>query len=107
MTLDDVPADQTMKLSLELDRLFKAVGCKPGCHACEQRIDIDDEFQLLSFNGTDEMVCLQCGRPELEQRDKRVIESAAKKEREAAAYRRQKIAAGQSGYSRPSTLEEL
>ncbi len=104
MTLDELLADKVYVLTEDLDRVFKALGCKPGCHACKVKISIGDEFELLSFKGTDEMVCSQCGRPELERRDKRVIESAARREREAVAHRREKIEAGQSGYSRPSRV---
>ena len=103
MGIDDILADKVYVLDADLDRLFKAAGCNPGCHACKTKISIGDEFELLSYKGTDEMVCAQCGRPELEDRDRRKIETSARRDREAAQHRREKIAAGHSGYSRPTT----
>ena len=68
MTLDDVPADKIMVLTEELDRLFKAAGCKPTCHACRKGILVEREFQILSFYGIDEMLCHKCNREKLEKR---------------------------------------
>lgn len=106
MNINDIPADVVQVLTIELDRLFKAVGCKPGCHACKKEISVSDEFQLLSFNGTDEMVCALCGRPELEDRDQRQaaekIEAETKRAREKEEHIQWKHSRGLSGYSRPS-----
>ncbi len=66
MTLDDIPADIMLSLTNELDRLFKAAHCNPACHACYQRIKVGEDFQLLSFDGRDQMVCHNCDRDKLE-----------------------------------------
>jgi len=65
MTLDDIPADKILELTVELDRLFKAAGCEPACHVCLRKIDLGEQFQLLSFEGTDEMLCVSCDRDKL------------------------------------------
>lgn len=111
MTLDDVPADKIMTLTDELNRLFKAAGCKPQCHACGVEIEIGAEFQLLSFYGTDEMLCHKCKREELEERRREEERQEADKEhrrQEHTAWVTAEHARGNKGprygggYSRPS-----
>ena len=88
MTLDDIPADVILTLTGEMNRLFNAAGCTPLCHACSSDILIGKKFKLLSFLGTDEMLCGRCTREDLEE-EKREME------RLAALPRR-------GGFSRPS-----
>lgn len=66
MTIDDVPADTITTLTEELDRLFKFAHCNPTCHACRKSIGVGEEFQLLSFEGKDEMLCSGCTKDDLE-----------------------------------------
>ena len=68
MTLDEVPADQIMTLTPELDRAFKAAGCKPECHVCRNTIVVGKDFELVSFMGYDQMTCSKCGRKGLERK---------------------------------------
>ena len=85
MTLDDVPADTTLILTHELDRLFKAAGCNPACHACGNAILSYENFMLLSYEGTDEMLCHRCDREALKrkkQEDKERLELKEREERE-------------------------
>jgi len=106
MTIDDVPADTVVELTAELDRLFKAVGCKPACHACKTKLAIGDRFQLLSYQGIDEMVCATCDRDALKKRDddKEVAKAAAevKRAENLKAHIAWKHSQGLGGYSRPS-----
>ena len=74
MTLDDIPADTTLTLTDELDRLFKAVGCNPTCHACGHTIELGQAFMLLSLDGMDEMLCHECDREALILKKERDVE---------------------------------
>ena len=76
MVLDDIPADRIMSLTGEMDGLFRAAHCVPTCHVCRDRILLGAEFQLVSFNGRDEMTCskVECGRTGLEAHHKRMTE---------------------------------
>ena len=109
MTLDDVPADTLMTLTAELDRLFKFARCNPSCHACKKSIGVGSEFQLLSFNGKDEMLCTNCDKEKL-------IEAKAEAARlheeylksPEYAHRNQSLKPnGYWGYSRPSQSLEV
>ncbi len=113
MTLDDVPADVTMELTAELDRLFKTAGCRPTCHVCFHKLALGDTFSLVALNGMDQMVCARarCGRKGLEQKAER--EAKEKKDREdtdkaaRVAWNKKYPNVGNrpaygGGYSRPS-----
>lgn len=91
MELDDVPADVKFVLTIELDRLFRAVDCSPTCHACESDIYVGEDFTLVSFEGNDQMVCSEHGLADLKKRKE--IEEKERLERLAYRY---------GGYSRPS-----
>ena len=102
MNLDDIPADVTMTLTPEINRAFRAAGCRPTCHACNFSIKVGEDFQLLSFDGRDQMVCHRCNREDLER---------IKKEREPKPI--VKTGSPQSGqgwngrgYSRPSVKRD-
>ncbi len=56
-TLYDIPPDTTLVLTEEYDRLFKAAGCKPTCHACLKAITVGRKFTLVSHCGQDVMIC--------------------------------------------------
>ncbi len=100
MNVEDIPADTTLTLTSELDRLFKAAGCIPGCHACEGDIYLEEKFMLLSFNGTDQMLCQDCDRGDLE----RALELKEQRREELMRQFPPRRGAnyGGSGYSRPS-----
>lgn len=101
MTLDDIPADVTMTLTSELDRLFRAAGCNPTCHACGAGIWLEEKFMLLSLNGTDQMVCHECDRADLE-RALEVKEKRAEEMRRLYPPRTGPGYGSHGGYSRPS-----
>lgn len=105
MTIDDVPADVIQELTPELDRLFRVAHCRPGCHSCFKKIEVGSKFQLLSLNGTDEMLCNVCTSEDLER--KHTKDLAAKKQRDAEylADQQSRRARGHSGYSRPSKVQ--
>lgn len=87
--LNDIPADQEIKIDAEIVRLFRAAGCDPGCHCCLRSIEVGDVFQLATNDGRDVMLCDQCDVDDL---------IAAKKKRARARSRHvQKY-----GYTRPS-----
>ena len=103
MTLDDVPADKIMTLTDELDRLFKAAGCEPACHACSVGIESGEEFQLLSFHGTDEMLCHKCTREDLEEQRREKERRQREREEYIAKYRHGNTGPRMGGgYSRPT-----
>ena len=77
MTLDDIPADKSMTLTVELDRLFNTAGCSPLCHSCSIDISVGENFKLLSFHGTDEMLCGRCTREDLEEEKREMARLAA------------------------------
>lgn len=89
--LDQIPANTDVLMTPIFRRCFLAAGCDPTCHACEKPLKDGETFQLLSYKGNDEMVHPACGIEGLKRRDRRLARS--KKER---------IANGGSGYSRPS-----
>ena len=60
--IDDVPTDTVMELTADLTRAFKFAGCAPTCHACQRSIEVGSKFQLISYEGTDEMLCGRCDR---------------------------------------------
>ena len=84
VTLDDIPADVEMALTVELDRLFKIAGCRPMCYVCFNKIKLGDTFSLVALDGTDQMACAKtrCGRKGLEKKAER--EGKEKKDREDA-----------------------
>lgn len=91
MTLDDLPADERLPMTDLFYRLFVFADCVPECHACSAKIEVGQEFQLVSLEGTDEMLCGKCTKTKLKQANER-------RRREAAAWRRSMG----GGYSRPS-----
>ena len=76
MTIDDIPADVLMTLTNELDRLFRAVHCKPTCHGCGATLSVGDSFQLISYRGRDQMACSKCDREKIEQQQRKRMENA-------------------------------
>ncbi len=74
MTLDDIPADEVVILTEQLDRAFRAVRCVPTCHCCGVPILIGDKFKLAMTEtvdapglssrwhggAKDEMLCERC-----------------------------------------------
>lgn len=66
MNLDDIPADVMVEMTPDLRRAFLAANCNPTCHVCQKKIRDEQNFQLISFLGVDQMVCGKCGRKELE-----------------------------------------
>ena len=97
MKLEDIPADVLMTLTSELERLFRFADCNPACHACKKYIEIGDQFQLLSFDGTDEMTCAKCDRKELERQKHEALV-----EQERLDSRPRSLGGRIGGYSRPS-----
>lgn len=90
MTLDDVPAGVLQVMTPELARLFRAAGCQPMCHACAENIEVGDTFQLLSFDGRDQMLCALCDREDLEALELR-REEQLQERRRSGGYSRQSI----------------
>lgn len=95
MELDAIPADKNIQLTPTLRRLFLMAGCDPACHACEKELKNGELFQLLSYNGNDEMVHPRCGKTGLKRRDKRV-------EKQRILRVKANRASGGTGYSRVS-----
>ena len=107
MTLDDVPADVIMILTVELDRLFKFAQCVPTCHVCKNKIEVGDDFQLISISPRDramprayldpdgppmdEMACGSCTREDLNKAHETYVEA---------------LRPIGGGYSRPSRVKE-
>lgn len=74
MNLEEIPADEIVVLSAQLNRAFRSVGCQPGCHCCKKSIDVGDEFKLAMVEQVeaaglssrmrgeprDEMLCTDC-----------------------------------------------
>ena len=88
-----IPPSTDTVMTAELQRLFRYAKCDPACHACGKKILPGEVFKLHPHRPVrdwiliDEMLCANCGEPDLVLRDER--ETARR-----AAYR--------GGYSRPS-----
>ena len=104
MTLDDVPADTIMELTPELDRLFRFAQCVPTCHACQKPIRLGKRFQLLSYLGSDEMLCELCGRPELEAQHQEKLKTHIWKPVTEDGFGGYYVRLRRGGYSRPSRV---
>jgi len=53
----EIPANQLLVMGPKLYNLFIVAGCHPRCHSCQEWIDEGEQFQLLSADGKDHMVC--------------------------------------------------
>ncbi len=100
--LDDIPADETLTLTKHIDRLFRAAGCEPTCHCCQEKIEVGETFKLATvppykavWNPTDEtedvMLCHQHSAADL-------LKEYKRKKRRVEKHRRDYPNAG---YSRP------
>lgn len=85
MKIEEIPADEVVKMTANLSRLFKAGGCAPMCHACAEKIKVGDNFKLSTIvsairrgsmnytdlSGREVMLCEKCttddlNKPEIE-----------------------------------------
>ena len=102
MTLDDIAADVTLVLTREYNRLFKAAGCQPTCHACLRQIRVGMKFKLATHERRDVMLCAKHSL-------KHLTDPAEVEKVREARWRRQaqeRLRAGLSpGFSRPSLHE--
>ena len=110
MTLDDIDADTTQSLTRLMDRLFKAAGCNPTCHCCDETIEVGDNFKLAMYRrqkyggryytrdaeARDTMLCGDCSVGDLARADKNA-------RRRISRYRK---ANPNAGYSRPSKVTD-
>jgi len=53
----EIPANTLLVMGPKLYNIFIVAGCYPRCHSCNNWIDEGEQFQLLSAEGTDHMVC--------------------------------------------------
>ena len=105
-SIDKIPADVMMRMTLRLERIFRLNDCKPACHACWRPIEIGEKFQLATYTpprsrldralervpgSRDTMLCVDCDVPKLIQKEARINSI------EAAEHR-----AKGGGFSRPS-----
>ena len=63
--IEKLPSNEIIVMTVDLIRLFKALGCNPRCHACFKFILGGDGFRLATYrhweDGTVEvMVCPTC-----------------------------------------------
>lgn len=81
--LDDIPADTTIEMTLDLIRAFKSGGCHPACHNCGEELVAGKRFKLAyvkdpmfyagwtldhamkESESTDEMLCDECTADDL------------------------------------------
>ena len=108
--IDDIPADTTIEMTEALARLFRLEGCDPQCHICLVDLyEAGKKFQLMEYDGTDEMVCDKHTREDLErlhqkEKDKKVTDELERR-RVWDEWRKKNPKAGGrfgGGYSRPS-----
>lgn len=52
MKVEEIPADETLEMSITWHRAFNAAGCNPQCHCCRQYIPIGGLFKLATVNET-------------------------------------------------------
>jgi len=57
MTLADIPADESLVLTEQIARLFRASDCEPSCHCCYETIEVGEIFKLATNEGRDVMLC--------------------------------------------------
>ncbi len=50
MNVEDIPANELVKMTKKLDRLFRAVGCVPMCHNCKESIPVGQKFKIGTMN---------------------------------------------------------
>ena len=106
MTLDDIPADETLTMTAQMDRLFRIADCAPTCHCCTEPIKVGELFKLatcevLRFTGAstpkktkleDIMLCGNCDRDDLKRMQRNKMARVAKWRRDNP----------RAGYSRPT-----
>ncbi len=102
--IDDIPADEEVVLTATLDRMFKAAGCDPTCHCCENALDIGDTFKLACVDVDDQMLCANCTTEDLREKWKEDERMAAI--RHAENRLRMGRSPGSYGFSRPHKVIE-
>lgn len=95
-TVEDIPADVSVTLTVELVRAFRARGCNPGCHNCRRKLVVGETFMLAELHGRDEMLGDCCTKEQLNQLRATQARKEEKVQREHREYKRV-----HPGYSRP------
>jgi hypothetical protein len=49
MTVNEIPADETVEMTATLHRAFRVAGCRPTCHACLKAIPTGSMFKLATI----------------------------------------------------------
>lgn len=51
-TVEDIPSNKNIPMTVAFDRIFRAVGCVPTCHCCDTQINENDLFKLAVVSDT-------------------------------------------------------
>jgi len=52
MSVEDIPADEIIKMTDLLHRTFSAAGCIPACHCCKKWLPVGEDFKLSTVKLT-------------------------------------------------------
>lgn len=87
MTVEEIPADEVIEMSIDFDRAFRHLGCKPMCHHCKKKVAIGDKFKLATLttavhSGSNDkntlasrevMLCMNCKAEDYETAQRQII----------------------------------
>ena len=97
MSLSKLPANKLLTMTEARAHLFRAAGCEPTCHNCDEPIESQTKFKLATWDDNDVMLCAECTVADLEKEQRRSILAAARYREDY--YRRM---GRYPGYSRPT-----
>lgn len=50
MSIEQIPSDKLVKMTLIFHRAFNSFGCNPICHCCVSHIKVGDKFKLATVD---------------------------------------------------------